>query len=123
MPEEIEPREELEGGRPEKRLPVRRRRYFTRRNAAFAGALLAIFVIFFLLVSIVTYRYGVFDPYVKTQFTAKMADIGIVFDAEVFRVTVAPLELELKNATFSNKVTGEKLFFVRDAHLRMTVQD
>ena len=46
-----------------------------------------------------------------------MDDIGIVFDADVFRLTVAPLELQLRNATFNDKVTGEKLFFVRDARL------
>src|SRR5437773_2362681 len=126
MPEEVDQREEPQEGRPDREQPrevVRRRRRFTRRHAAFGSALLAIFIVFLILITIVTYRYGVFDPYIKTQFTTKMADIGIVFDAEVFRVTVAPLELELKNATFKNKVTGEKLFFIRDAHLKMTVQD
>ena len=43
------------------------------------------------------------------------------FEADVFRVTVNPLELELKNATFTDRVTGEKLFFFRDAHLGLTV--
>ena len=75
------------------------------------------------LFSVVFYKYGVFDNYLKTQFVAKMADIGIVFSADVFRVTVNPLELELKNATFNDKITGEKLFFIRDAHLNLTVQD
>src|SRR6185369_14585525 len=108
MPEENEPRE-AEGNRPER---GRRRRYVTRRNAAFAGGLIAIVGLLVLILTVISYRYGVFDPYVKEQFTAKMADIGIVFDAEVFRVTVAPRELELKNATFKNKVTGEVLFSV-----------
>lgn len=124
MPEDIEQREEQQERPPEeRRAAVRRRRRFTRRHAAMSGAGLAILIVILALFTIVTYRYGVFDPYVKQQFVAKMADIGIVFDAEVFRVTVAPLELELRNATFSNKVTGEKLFFIRDAHLRMTVQN
>jgi hypothetical protein len=52
-----------------------------------------------------------------------MADIGIDFDADVFRVTVAPLTLELKNATFNDRTSGEKLFFVRDAQLGLTVQN
>jgi Uncharacterized protein conserved in bacteria len=125
MPENNEPRDEQEI-RPEeaeRSAAERTRRFFTGRNAAFASAILAIVVIFFLLVIVVSYRYGVFDPYVKEQFVAKMADIGIVFDAEVFRVSVSPLELELKNATFKNKVTGELLFSVRDAHLGLKVQD
>jgi translocation and assembly module TamB len=125
MPEIDDQREEPQDDRPaDNETPQqRRRRYFTRRNAAISGGILAVVIIVFIILGIVTYRYGVFDPYIKEQFTAKMADIGIVFDAEVFRVTVAPLELELKNATFKNKVTGELLFSVRDAHLAMTVQD
>ena len=52
-----------------------------------------------------------------------MAEMGIVFDADVFRLNISPLELELQNATFTDKVSGEKLFFIRDAHLKMTVLD
>ena len=99
------------------------RRYFTRRNAMIAAGLGAILLILLALVSVVTYRYGVYDNYIKAEFVAKMADIGMVFDAEVFRVTVNPLELELKNATFSDRISGEKLFFIRDAHLELTVQN
>src|SRR5215471_12635697 len=112
MPEEIEQRG---NDRPEKNEPLKRhRRFLTRRNALFTGAGLALLIILLLSFTIVTYRYGVFDPYIKEQFTAKMADIGITFGADVFRVTVSPLELELQNATFNNKVTGEKLFTIRD---------
>lgn len=126
MPEEeIEQREEKEESRPPERresLPERRRRrYFTRRNALISGGLLAILAVLLSVFTVVFYRYGVFDTYVKTQFVAKMADIGIVFDADVFRVTVAPLELELKNATFNDRITGEKLFFIRDARLGLSV--
>src|SRR5688572_12943587 len=112
MPEEkiITP----ESAEPERETPgagTRRRRYFTRRNAMITAGLAAILVVLIALLSVVSYRYGVFDNYIKGQFVAKMADIGIVFDADVFRVTVSPLALELKNATFNDKVSGEKLFF------------
>src|SRR5687767_14104218 len=100
-----------------------RRRYFTRRNALFSVALAALLGILVSVLTVVFYRYGVFDTYVKTQFVAKMAEIGVVFDAEVFRLTVNPLELELKNATFSDRVTGEKLFFIRDARIGLTVDN
>lgn len=99
------------------------RRYFTRRNATITAALIAILGVLIALVSIVSYRYGVFDSYIKGQFVAKMADIGIVFDADVFRVTVNPLALELKNATFNDKTSGEKLFFIRDAQLDLAVKN
>ena len=128
MPEEQnELREENEEPTPaeyaEEVADQRRRQYFTRRNALLSAALLAIFIVLGIILSVVFYRYGVFDNYVKTQFVAKMSDIGIVFDADVFRVTVNPLELELKNATFSDRVTGEKLFFIRDADLGLTVDN
>ncbi|HTH51513.1 MAG TPA: hypothetical protein VL501_06250, partial [Pyrinomonadaceae bacterium] len=111
------------GNEPEEAPRQVRRSYFTRRNALFAVVIVAILAILISLLSLVAYRNGVLDNYVKTQFTNKMADIGMVFSADVFRVTVNPLELELQNATFNDKVTGEKLFFIRNAHLSMSVKD
>lgn len=127
MPEEQnEQRAEIEDRPPEENSNTvirARRRYFTRRNALITTALTAILVILIVVLSVVFYRYGVYDNYVKTQFVAKMAEIGMVFDAEVFRVTVNPLELELRNATFTDILTGEKLFFIRDARLGLTVDN
>jgi translocation and assembly module TamB len=101
----------------------KKRRFFSRRNILIAAGAVAIILVVVVLFSVISYRYGVFDNYVKAQFVTKMADMGIDFDADVFRVTVNPLALELKNATFNNRVTGEKLFFIRDAHLDLTVKD
>ena len=100
-----------------------RRAYFTRRNLVIGAGALAILAILIALLSVVSYRYGVFDDYIKAQFVTKMADIGVDFDADVFRVTVNPLVLELKNATFNDRISGEKLFFIRDARLELTVKD
>ena len=127
MPEEQnEQREDNEMSLPEENddgTPSARRRYFTRRNAVITAALTAILIVLLSVLSVVFYRYGVFDSYVKAQFVAKMAEIGIVFDADVFRLTVNPLELELKNATFNDRITGEKLFFIRDARIGLTVDN
>ena len=128
MPEERPDSPEENGGEPAAPEPTPdgdepRRTYFTRRNLAIGAGALAIFAGLIGLLSVVSYRYGVFDDYVKAQFVTKMAEIGVDFDADVFRVTVNPLELELKNATFNDRVTGEKLFFIRDARLRLTVKD
>lgn len=121
--EDIEKQEENgEESPPEEPRPARRR-FFTRRKALITVGVLAIIAVIFSVFTVVLYRYGVLDNYIKDQFVAKMADIGIVFDADVFRVTVSPLELELKNATFTDKVSGEKLFFIRDAHLGLTVDN
>lgn len=108
---------------PEKASTIQRRRILNRRNALRTLIGLAIVGIILAVAAVILYRYGVLDTYVKNQFVAKMADIGVVFDADVFRVTVNPLELELKNATFTDKVSGEKLFFIRDAHLLLTVDN
>ena len=104
-------------------LATQRRAYFTRRNAAISTGLIAILVVLIVVAAVIFYRTGGGDTYVKNQFVAKMEDIGIVFDADVFRLGISPLELELKNATFTDKISGEKLFFIRDARLGLTVQD
>lgn len=103
--------------------PQKRRRFFTRRNGVIAAVVFAAAAFLLVLFSFIIYRTGVFNNYVKTLFVTKMADIGVDFSADVFRVTVNPLELELKNATFNDRVSGEKLFFIRDAHLLLTVQN
>lgn len=120
--EKVENTEPLEPEREENSAPPKRR-FFSRRNLLFGFGLIAVLAFFVTVAVFVSYRYGVFDNYIKAQFVAKMNDIGIVFDADVLRVTVNPLKLELRNATFNDKTSGEKLFFVREANLGLTVQN
>jgi translocation and assembly module TamB len=101
----------------------KRRGIFTRRNFVFLTAGLGIILILLSLFAVVTYRYGVYDTYLKTQLITKFSAMGMTFDADVFRVTVDPLELELKNATFNDKLTGERLFFIRNGLLRLSIRD
>lgn len=100
-----------------------RRSYFTRKNLLIATGILGISAVLLSLLTVVTYRYGVLDTYIKAQFVAKMAEMGMEFDADVFRLTVNPLVLELGNATFNDRETGERLFFVRNARLELRVSD
>src|SRR5215211_7638237 len=102
---------------------TRRRSFLTKRNVLIALCASLVTILLLVLLAVFLYRGGVGDNYIKAQFVSKMADIGIDFDADVFRVTVAPLRLELKNATFNDRTSGEKLFFVRDAQLELTVQN
>lgn len=98
-------------------------RVFSGRNLL---VLLGISGFALLLVSLLTYglyRFGVFDRYIKDQFVEKMSEIGVEFRAETFRVSASPLELVLHDATFNDKLTGEKLFYIRDARLGLTVLD
>ncbi len=99
------------------------RRYFTRRNllGSFVGVLVLAGIL--ALVGFLAYRNGLTDSYIKTQFVQKMHYMGIDFTADVFRVGISPLELELKNATFNDRTTGEKLFFIRDARLGLTIEN
>jgi hypothetical protein len=52
-----------------------------------------------------------------------MDEMGVAFEAEVFRTTVSPMSLELKNATFTDKETGEKLFYIDSARLGLRMTD
>lgn len=118
--EEIEPQKT---DTEEKSASPKRRRFFTRRKAVISSGILGILLVLTTILVIVFYRYGVFDNYIREQFVAKMERIGIVFDADTFRVTASPLKLELKNATFNDKITGEKLFIIRNADVGLTVQN
>jgi translocation and assembly module TamB len=106
-----------------KETPRERRRFFTRRRVLAVAVVLSVSIVLLTILSIVLYRGGVFDTYIQARFRDRMAEMGIVFDAERFQVTASPLALELRNATFTDKLTGEKLFSIREAHLAMTVQD
>lgn len=102
--------------------PVAKRSSF-RRKALIGLGLASVFVLLLSIALLVAYRSGALDTYVKGQFAAKMADIGIAFDADVFSVTINPLELQINNAIFNDRITGQKLFAVRNAHLQMTFAD
>ena len=119
MPEEFDNLEP----EPDEPAAQSRRSIFSLRNAGVLALVLAFIGLAFLVTIYIAYRGGVIDTYVEDQFITKMADIGIVFDADEFDVTVAPFELHLVNATFNNKTTGEKLFFIRDARLGLSVVD
>ncbi|MCC6451367.1 MAG: hypothetical protein IT171_00655, partial [Acidobacteria bacterium] len=100
-----------------------RRPFFTRRRLLFAVGITAVAAIVIFVAATVLYRTGVFDSYVRNQFTSKLAEIGITFSADKTHVSVSPLTLELQNATFNNTATGEKLVFIREAKLGLTVLD
>jgi len=103
--------------------PVKRRKRLSARNLGLVGVVIAAAFLLTLLVGIVAYWFGFFDGYVKDQFTAKMADIGVVFTADKFVLTASPFELNIENATFNDRLTGEKLFFIRKAHLGLSVPE
>lgn len=100
-----------------------RRGLFSRRIVFAVLGVSAITFLVFSLIGVGLFRIGVFDSYVRGKFTDRMSEMGIKFEAESFHVTASPLGLHLRNATFSDKITGEKLFFIADADLGMTILD
>lgn len=117
-----EPEEEGNGSASEERQ-AQRRRFFTRRNFFISFTLIAAATLILALAGFLVYRYGYFDNYVKNQFIKKMDQIGITFTSDTFRTTLAPMTLELGNATFVDKITGEKLFWINNAKLGLTATD
>jgi hypothetical protein len=90
MPEEeIEKTDESAETPDEQPKASSRRGFVTRRRLAFAAGILAVLVILLGVVALVLYRTGVGDSYVKNQFVTKMDEIGVVFDADVFRLSSA----------------------------------
>ncbi len=112
-----------EEGIKEPETPKKRRRWLSVRSAAVAAGVIAAALLVLMAVAFILYRAGYSDNYIKSQFVSKMNEIGVVFDADVFRLTLSPLELQLRNATFNDQLTGEKLFFVRDARLGLSVSN
>lgn len=94
-----------------------RRWRVTRRHLLIAGATLGIVIIVFAIVLVFLYRFGVTDRYIRSAFTAKLDYMGMAFESEVFRVRASPFELELKNASFNDRLTGAKLFFIHDGRI------
>ncbi|MBP6002594.1 MAG: translocation/assembly module TamB domain-containing protein [Pyrinomonadaceae bacterium] len=99
------------------------RRLFTRRRALTGVGAAAIIALIVAIVAVVLYQTGVFSNYVRDQLVSKFSGMGVAFEAETFRVTVAPLEVDLRNAVFKDKITGEKLATVRDMRLGLTMVD
>ncbi len=123
QPEEIEPQgnNAAEGAAPE--TQAHRRQFFSPRTLGIAFGVFMFGVIVLVLLTVILYRNGYGDNYVKNQFVTKMDEIGVNFTADKFNLTIAPLQLHLENATFNDKLTGEKLAFIKDAKLGLTVQD
>ncbi|MCW5961327.1 MAG: translocation/assembly module TamB domain-containing protein [Pyrinomonadaceae bacterium] len=118
---QIEEPDASEAGKAPKEDPPKRRTFFTRRRVVKSLIGAAIVLLVFGIFSTIFYRAGYLDTYIKGQFTRKMDEMNLVFDADVFQLSLSPLQLTLKNATFNNKITGEKVFFISNAVIGLSV--
>lgn len=110
---------------PEENSPVERPRgrWLTRRNATMLALGLGTLIVVLGILAVVLFRYGTVDSIIKGQFVEKMNYMGVEFTADEFHLSLTPLELTLKNATFNDRVSGEKLGFIRDARIGLTIDN
>ncbi|MBP9663616.1 MAG: hypothetical protein KBD94_03285, partial [Pyrinomonadaceae bacterium] len=106
---------------PEKTEERARRRPWRIALLALGG--IAATLLFVALVGVVLFRSGYASSYVKDSFTERLSEMGIAFSAEAFDLQASPLELHIREAIFNDKLTGDKLFSLREAHLGMTITD
>ncbi|MCB1023809.1 MAG: hypothetical protein KDB79_05445, partial [Acidobacteria bacterium] len=101
----------------------KRRRYFSRKTFGFLLAFFAILLLSIGALVFSLFKTGYVDGYVKQQFVAAFDEMGIRFESESFTINVSPLVLTVRNASFINKRSGEKLFKIENAQFNMTILD
>ncbi len=114
MTEEVQQPENYEA--PEK-TP---RSFFSRRRVIRATGILLGIGLILLLAGWVLLRFGFLDSYAKSKFTQSLDQIGVVLTADEMRTELFPLKIKLQKATFTNKFTNERLFFIESADIGMT---
>lgn len=93
------------------------------RWVLFLATFLAVFFVFLATVILTLYKYGYVDSYIEDRFTAAFNEMGIEFKSGHFRVSASPLKLNIKDAEFKDKRTGEKLFRVGEGTFDIKVLD
>ena len=98
-----------------------RKRWSWRRRLFVAGGGVAIFVLAIGLIGVILLQTGVVNSYIQTTLTERLDEMGIVFKPEAFRFSPIPLELHISKASFNDKLSGERLFYIGEAHIKMTL--
>lgn len=66
---------------------------------------------------------GTLEDYVRERFESKMNRSGISFTAEDFTLGIFPLRLQLRNAEFDNKISGQRILTIRSADIDLSLSD
>lgn len=103
-------------------MPQAARRTWPRRLLFIFGGISGVLLTAVLIV-IIFFKSGAADSYVRGKLVDRLSEMGMAFDSESFRLSGSPLELHIRNASFKDKLTGEKLFEIREAHIAMTILD
>src|SRR5215204_4123094 len=94
----------------EKKPTIRRRwRYFTRRHAFLAAAIIGVVAIALILLVLFAFRLGFVDRYVAGQIKQTFANYGIRAEIREFHATFPPQTVEMTGVELYDAQTGEKL--------------
>ncbi len=94
-----------------------------RRRSLFAGGGIAVLVLAVALIGLILLQTGIVNSYIQSTFEQRLNEMGIVFTSEAFRFSPTPLELHISKASFNDKLTGDRLFYIGEAHIGLTVID
>src|SRR6201988_1511266 len=108
----------------EKKPTIRRRwRYFTRRHAFIATAIVAVGVVVFLLLVLFLFRLGYVDPYVATQIKQTFANYGIRAEIRDFHASFPPRTVEMDDVELYDSVTGDRLGKIARLYATIKIED
>src|SRR5215204_1554866 len=94
----------------EKKPTIRRRwRYFTRRHAFLAAAIIGVVAIALILLVLFAFRLGFVDRYVAGQIKQTFANYGIRAEIRDFHATFPPQTVKMEDVELFDSQTGEKL--------------
>src|SRR5215203_10089 len=94
----------------EKKPTIRRRwRYFTRRHAFLAAAIIGVVAIALILLILFAFRLGFVDRYVAGQIKQTFANYGIRAEIRDFHATFPPQTVDMAGVELYDAQTGERL--------------
>jgi translocation and assembly module TamB len=91
------------------RVPRKRRRYVTRRNALIAAAAIALSVLAFVFLALIVYRLGFVDAYVAGQVKDTLSKYGVRAEIKTFHTSLSPQAVEMRDVELYDSKTGDKL--------------
>lgn len=93
------------------------RRKFASYSLGIIGGTIGLFV----LVGLVLYNTGYVASYVESSIKDSLSQMNIDLTTSRFDIGASPLTVDIENAEFKDKLTGERLAFIKNARLEMTI--
>ncbi|MDQ4120899.1 MAG: translocation/assembly module TamB domain-containing protein [Acidobacteriota bacterium] len=98
-------------------------RWFSRRNLIILALIPLGLIVALIIAGFLAVRTGYVARYIERQFVVQLDNMGIRAEIGEFEQTFSPLGVEMRNVNLYDKITGEKLAFVRRLKLDATVTD